>query len=497
MALAVVAFLAQISSQIDIEFDSGNITIEIDSVDFCDVPANKDDNEIPWHNIDTNPIGTVFEVIILLYCFVGMAVICDDYLAVGLETLCRRWNVKEDVAGATFMAIGSAAPEIVINIIAAFSAGNNPEATKLGVSAIIGSGMVAFLLAPGLCAIFSSKPLLLKRNPLIRDVVAYLVAVISLIFVISNNDDGGKITVGESCVLLAIFVVYVLVTVLGPKFKKWVKAKATSNSKQIPGSRLQFVDADIEEEDDDVRMIHFRDNDFDSGGIDDDMKMIEMDSMLLEESSDVLALNKEDEDDDDDGSPFWLQIISWPLRMLFMITTPNASEGASLEKLYFVTVIVSFGWVAVFSFLIMSLITNWSHGVPVILLGASVVALGGEIPDTIQSISVARRGFGQMAVANCVGSKIVNIGVGLGLTWIVSAIANGKAVQVCDHVKIAHMAYFHTGAILLFFLLTVVASIIEGQKRPTLGKIKGWILVLAYFILMGSYTGFFFAIDKN
>jgi hypothetical protein len=35
-----------------------------------------------------------------------------------LETLCVRWMVSEDVAGATFMAIGSAAPEIVINMIA-------------------------------------------------------------------------------------------------------------------------------------------------------------------------------------------------------------------------------------------------------------------------------------------------------------------------------------------------------------------------------------------
>ena len=38
-------------------------------------------------------------------------------VAPSLETLCVRWNVREDVAGASFMALGSAAPEVIINAI--------------------------------------------------------------------------------------------------------------------------------------------------------------------------------------------------------------------------------------------------------------------------------------------------------------------------------------------------------------------------------------------
>ena len=77
-------------------------------------------------------------------------------------------------------------------------------------------------------------------------------------------------------------------------------------------------------------------------------------------------------------------------------------------------------------------------------------------------MAVAKRGFGQMAIANCVGSKIVNVGVGLGLTWIMSILTTGKSIKVCDQVAIYHMALFHTAAIILFALLTVVASYIEG-----------------------------------
>ena len=51
----------------------------------------------------------------------------------------------------------------------------------------------------------------------------------------------------------------------------------------------------------------------------------------------------------------------------------------------------------------------------------SIVALGGEIPDTMQSVVFAKKGYGSLAVANALGSKVVNIGVGLGLPWMVAA----------------------------------------------------------------------------
>eukprot|EP01052_Picozoa_sp_SAG31_P040861 SAG31_NODE_6035_length_2199_cov_1.148095_1_plen_70_part_00 len=62
-------------------------------------------------------LGILLEVFMLLVSFVGLAIVCDDHMVVALETLCVRWNVREDVAGASFLAIGSAAPEIVINAI--------------------------------------------------------------------------------------------------------------------------------------------------------------------------------------------------------------------------------------------------------------------------------------------------------------------------------------------------------------------------------------------
>ena len=44
----------------------------------------------------------------------GIAIVCDDYFVSSLEKICDKLNLSEDVAGATFMAAGSSAPELLL-----------------------------------------------------------------------------------------------------------------------------------------------------------------------------------------------------------------------------------------------------------------------------------------------------------------------------------------------------------------------------------------------
>ena len=60
--------------------------------------------------IDDKLWGVGIELLVLVYAFVGVAIVADAHLVPGLETLCVRWSIPEDVAGASFMAFGSAAP---------------------------------------------------------------------------------------------------------------------------------------------------------------------------------------------------------------------------------------------------------------------------------------------------------------------------------------------------------------------------------------------------
>ena len=61
-------------------------------------------------SFDTNG-GVVVWFLCIIYVFLGVAIICDDYFVVALEDIVRILKMREDVAGATFMAAGSSAPE--------------------------------------------------------------------------------------------------------------------------------------------------------------------------------------------------------------------------------------------------------------------------------------------------------------------------------------------------------------------------------------------------
>lgn len=147
------------------------------------------------------------------------------------------------------MAFGSAAPEILINsistikgtphsppstafIFAYYSSEYSPMflsldcdsliddgSTDLGVGAIIGSGMIAFLVIPGLCGIVSHRPLLLKRRPLLRDAMTYTIALILLCVFFSD----GVIVTWEAASLVGLYVIYLLFVFASPAIRSYVQ----------------------------------------------------------------------------------------------------------------------------------------------------------------------------------------------------------------------------------------------------------------------------------
>lgn len=69
---------------------------------------------------------------------------CDDYFVPALEEMSERWNISEDVAGATFMAAGGSAPELFTSILGVFVAQSN-----VGFGTIVGSAVFNVLFVIG------------------------------------------------------------------------------------------------------------------------------------------------------------------------------------------------------------------------------------------------------------------------------------------------------------------------------------------------------------
>merc|ERR1719258_284516 len=61
----------------------------------------------------------------------------------------------------------------------------------------------------------------------------------------------------------------------------------------------------------------------------------------------------------------------------------------------------------------------------VVKMGTIVLSSGTSVPNSLSSIIVARKGEGDMAIANVLGSNIFNIFVCLGFSWMLWNIVHG------------------------------------------------------------------------
>merc|ERR1740127_360814 len=124
--------------------------------------------------VDYEGAGVIIYVLGVFYMFAGIAIVCDEFFVPALEVLTEYTGVSDDVAGATFMAAGGAAPELFTSLIGTF------KRSAVGFGTIVGSAVFNVLFVIGMCAIFSKEPLLLTKWPFARDCTYYVFSLIIL-----------------------------------------------------------------------------------------------------------------------------------------------------------------------------------------------------------------------------------------------------------------------------------------------------------------------------
>ena len=133
----------------------------------CNYMLNPVNQQALWDPFVSRNGGVVLQIIGVLFMFLGLAVVCDEFFVPALDVIVERLGISNDVAGATFMAAGGSAPELFTAFIGTFS-----EST-VGFSAIVGSAVFNVLFVIGCCAIFSKETLTLTWWPLARDSTYY------------------------------------------------------------------------------------------------------------------------------------------------------------------------------------------------------------------------------------------------------------------------------------------------------------------------------------
>jgi len=162
--------------------------------------------------------------VILLISFYFIAKICDDYFVDSLDVIAHRLNMSSDAAGATLMAIGSSAPELMVAIISVLKPGSHEQ---IGMGNIVGSALFNVLVITGVVGII--KPFNVIWHIISRDLMFYLIAVLFLFYVFYD----GNISLLEAVVFLGLYFFYVFAVV---KWKKVISFE--SEEKEIEEREL-------------------------------------------------------------------------------------------------------------------------------------------------------------------------------------------------------------------------------------------------------------------
>ncbi|KAL1270526.1 hypothetical protein QQF64_029542 [Cirrhinus molitorella] len=503
----------------------------------------------------------LLHVLCAVYMFYALAIVCDDYFVPSLEKISENLQLSEDVAGATFMAAGSSAPELFTSLIGVFITKGD-----VGVGTIVGSAVFNILVIIGVCGIFARQTVALTWWSMFRDSLYYILSVLALILVIYDE----RVVWWESMLLICMYGVYIIIMKFNSQIASFVHRSCVSPG-QCCSRRQASRDKEAEEAgaNGNTSMVLLRKAPAGSGQESSEVMVDEMlimrphqlsfpeaglrvmitphfsprtrlsmaGRMLISERQRLLREkrmsrtsvktfgsrgivnggnveaqqtpedtetidgqkgvkvemeNSQPEEEDEDGDELfrplhfpaghcarlkWL--VSWPLSVLLYYTVPNCVLPR-WHRWFMVTFIASTFWIAIFSYLMVWMVTiiSYTLGIPDYIMGITFLAAGTSVPDCMASLIVARQGLGDMAVSNSIGSNIFDILLGLGFPWALRTLVvdHGSAVSINNKGLV-----YSVILLLASVFLTVLSVHLNGWK---LDRKLGLGLMLLYSIFL-------------
>ncbi|XP_048173811.1 sodium/potassium/calcium exchanger 1 isoform X2 [Corvus hawaiiensis] len=174
----------------------------------------------------------VLHIFGIMYVFVALAIVCDEYFVPALGVITEKLQISEDVAGATFMAAGGSAPELFTSLIGVFISHSN-----VGIGTIVGSAVFNILFVVGTCALFSREILHLTWWPLFRDISFYIVDLLMLILFFLDS----VIDWWESLLLLTAYATYVYTMKQNVFLEQWVKQELNKKSNAVQAASAEHM----------------------------------------------------------------------------------------------------------------------------------------------------------------------------------------------------------------------------------------------------------------
>lgn len=111
-------------------------------------------------------------------------------------------------------------------------------------------------------------------------------------------------------------------------------------------------------------------------------------------------------------------------------------------------------------------------GIPQLVIGLTIVAMGTSLPEAAVSVSAALKGSAEITIGNVVGSNIMNVFVILGLTAVICSVAVQKSTIKYE---------------IPFTILVTVLLAVLGLTDNTVGRLDGvilWVFMILYLLYL-------------
>jgi len=111
-------------------------------------------------------------------------------------------------------------------------------------------------------------------------------------------------------------------------------------------------------------------------------------------------------------------------------------------------------------------------GIPQLVIGLTIVAMGTSAPEAAVSINASIKGNAGIAIGNVVGSNILNILIILGFSAVLSTIA------------IQRSTFFYEIPFMIFVTVVLIALGITGEYVTRVEGIILWVLFIVYLLYL-------------
>lgn len=372
------------------------------------------------------------------------SIVTETRLVPSIDSIAKRYDIHDDIAGATLIAAGASAPELLCTFISLFI-----TQSSLGLGTIVGSEVFnLFIIAAGSVYATEGRMLQLERKSMLRDAGFYAFSILLLYLSLSDGrdvyiidgvivDDGTDeahierrifVQFWKAVLLLGGYVIYVVVCMNSSIDNKEVNDGA---SRIDAGGNVD--DDNVARECMDTTVSPYALNDECNNVNNHNNEHVVASTIIVNHNTDEIDYHHMDLISKPTNNASKMELFLWyilyPLRLLMHYTLPQNNDeidtqrrcGYSSYLCIYITVSSCLVWLCISSYLMVTSLESLAAliGISDAVMGSTVSAAGTSWPAYVASRMAAEKGMGGKAVSNIFGSNTFNICIGLGFPWVV------------------------------------------------------------------------------